>query len=58
MQMHVNFNFVDFKSGQPLADLRYNLVENREVNLGAIFGTIVVTICIVLTYQAVHSAYR
>ena len=36
MQMHANFNFVDFKSGKPLADLRYNLVENCEVNFEAI----------------------
>ena len=40
MQMHANFNFVDFKFGQPLADLRYKLVENCEVNFEAIFGTI------------------
>ena len=53
MQMHANFNFVDFKSGKPLADLRYNLVENCEVNLGAIFGTIIVTICIVIRQYTV-----
>ena len=36
--MHANFNFVDFKSGKPLADLRYNLVENCEVNFGQVLS--------------------